>query len=144
MSPTGRLLLFCCCLSQSHLPLNPILLSLSSLSLLAPGLQVIYVWQYETNSVIMSKGNWIWGFRAASGRNLQMNLECGKTPCSIHSLVTLPARLSHYEGQRRRNEEKKPRELDWGMKRKGGEDRRMKTENKKGQAEMANTVNWYQ
>lgn len=72
------------------------------LSLLAPGLQVIYVWQYETNSVIMSEGNWIWGFRAASGRNLQINLDRRKTPCWIHSLVTLPARLSHYEGQRGR------------------------------------------
>ena len=93
--------------------------------------RVIYVWQYDTDSVIMSKRNWIWGFRAASGRNLQMNLECRKTLCSIHSLVTLLARLSHYEGQRGRNEGKKPQELDWEIKGKGGEDRRMKTKNKR-------------
>lgn len=96
----------------------------------AQGLQVIYVWQYETNSV-MSKGNWIRGFRAASGGNLQMNLECRKTLRSIHLLVTLPSRLSHHEVQRGRNEEEKPQELDWDVGGKGGQGRRLKTKTKR-------------
>lgn len=105
------------------------LLSFPSPFLSTLSLQVIYVWQYETNSV-MSKGNWIWGFRAASGGNLQMNLECRKTLRSIHLLVTLPSRLSHHEAQRGRNAEEKSQELDWDVGGKGGQNRRMKTKPK--------------
>lgn len=56
-----------------------------------------------------------------------MNLECRKTPCSIHSLVTLPARLSHYEGQRRRNEDKNHR-VKLRERRRGQKERRLKIE----------------
>lgn len=58
---------------------------------------VIYVWQYETNSVIMSRGNWI----GVSGWELALHLERGRSDvlCWICWSVSLPATLNHGGGQ---------------------------------------------
>lgn len=69
-----------------------------------------------------------------------MNLECRKTPCSIHLLVTLSARLSHYEGQRK--EEKRENSKAVRQREGVGEEIMEVRKDKERQKDKANKVRW--